>query len=935
MQSQTLKPLIAVARQLAVCRERRSHALVPVIADPTTRKAVDVSAQGIAVPIIAREPSQIPRLSSGVKLFAPELPKYHQGGKVMPMDSARYSERRNELLDKLNEILSIEKLPEQSRKEIQFVHKKLVSNEFNIVLIGEFQGGKSTTFDAVCDGREISPRGSMVKTSACRISAQNLPDADAEEYAELRWKSDEELLMTMVDLISSRLREKNPERFLTMSEPEMVKNLNLANKVDVQLIRECLDDEWAFYCSDRASYDPDSNGILDVLRISLLIAKFVDCPELVELRKKEKIPVDELNQLVTFPDKWEARWTGTNSGDFTFMESAFAFLGGVMCYIHSPNLARLGCVITDCPGLFASTWDTEVARQAMFEADAILYLIGGIRQMSQGDVKALKEIRLANQAHKLFFAVNLRGKKSAFETNILPTDVALLNNVGFEDVKDSTVHLFHALLGLCSRNGKTMAEGTMEECSKVRFVNVAKRKDAGYSDDPKQCWRELVLELLRELGESNPDSIVSDYSKLGAVSGLDVLFDVIEKTVINKKAEALLVTGGSALVNKAFSELEHNLCAQEEMSRKTLEEFEQQAKAARQALGDFTTQAKTEIGRITEERQGKALAYDFFDNVIVKNADALSSQVANGLADKLMNFSSVGEALTGVFKGESEKKKIILDKAMPVLQKAVTDVFTPATEGWLANIYDGKSSVYEESLGQCQRDIIMQLRRQWSKLISADDVLLKGLDERLSPVALTEVITEQVIGAETFDGVTPNAVSVKNKALIMSAMTAPITALIAGVFFIGGNALLALVFGVIVVGWIPILVTAILAILTTRKITDAVKRKARQGFLEKTKTQLRVQLTHPDVKSKVIDGALKLIHDQLQTNLYKCLEKRLEAQRAAFISRCSEAEKAVKASNKEKVILAEEAQRLRTESIEPAHTWCEDFEKNVTAELSV
>ena len=120
----------------------------------------------------------------------------------MSMTPENYSARRDELLSELQEILKIEGLPDKTAKELKAVSRKLVSNVFNIVLIGEFQGGKSTTFNSICDGREISPRGAMIKTSACKISAQNLPDPDAAEYAILEWKQESELIETIRKIIA-------------------------------------------------------------------------------------------------------------------------------------------------------------------------------------------------------------------------------------------------------------------------------------------------------------------------------------------------------------------------------------------------------------------------------------------------------------------------------------------------------------------------------------------------------------------------------------------------------------------------------------------------------------------------------------------------------------------------------------------------------------
>ena len=89
-----------------------------------------------------------------------------------------YEIRRNELLELIEKTSSLQ-IQEKYAKELAEVKKKCLENQFEIVLIGEFQGGKSTTFNALCDGRDLSPRGlggGGIKTSAAIISAQNISD---------------------------------------------------------------------------------------------------------------------------------------------------------------------------------------------------------------------------------------------------------------------------------------------------------------------------------------------------------------------------------------------------------------------------------------------------------------------------------------------------------------------------------------------------------------------------------------------------------------------------------------------------------------------------------------------------------------------------------------------------------------------------------------
>ena len=72
--------------------------------------------------------------------------------------AAWYNVRRNELLGLLERVQKLD-LTDYCRNQLAPIHKKCLENQFEIVLSGEFQGGKSTTFNTLCDGRDLSPRG--------------------------------------------------------------------------------------------------------------------------------------------------------------------------------------------------------------------------------------------------------------------------------------------------------------------------------------------------------------------------------------------------------------------------------------------------------------------------------------------------------------------------------------------------------------------------------------------------------------------------------------------------------------------------------------------------------------------------------------------------------------------------------------------------------
>ena len=73
-----------------------------------------------------------------------------------------YENKRNELIALLGEVIKDAPAIEgKTRDELDATIDRLKRNSFEIVLVGEFQGGKSTTFNAMC-GREISPMGYFI-----------------------------------------------------------------------------------------------------------------------------------------------------------------------------------------------------------------------------------------------------------------------------------------------------------------------------------------------------------------------------------------------------------------------------------------------------------------------------------------------------------------------------------------------------------------------------------------------------------------------------------------------------------------------------------------------------------------------------------------------------------------------------------------------------
>ena len=275
----------------------------------------------------------------------------------MKNKSLWYEQKRNELIGLLNETSTL-KIPEKYAQELAASAKKCLENSFDIALIGEFQGGKSTTFNALCDGRDISPRGlggGGIKTSAAAISAQNIADNETKEglseWAEVTFKTPYALALGMHGILGVKLAENSNFRALSQMKdddfniPESFASLfNIEDNRHLQFAKETIAGTWREWEQDRAKFSEDE---LDQLRISTLVTRFYGTPEYKKMIQKTVLPIDKFQNLVAFPKDWAIRWGNGADASFNIEEISFVFLDSVLVRLHSENLERIGCRITD------------------------------------------------------------------------------------------------------------------------------------------------------------------------------------------------------------------------------------------------------------------------------------------------------------------------------------------------------------------------------------------------------------------------------------------------------------------------------------------------------------------------------------------------------------------------------------------------------------
>ena len=821
-----------------------------------------------------------------------------------------YTRKRDELLEILKPVADYPELDRESKDAFKRSISKLQSESFEIVLVGEFQGGKSTTFNAICDGRNISPMGSGIKTSACKISAQNIVDPDEKERAIIRWKTDDELILTMLNILQQHFPEEEFERISVRDNDGHFVNISLNNPQDVQRINECLAKEWEVYTRRPAYYDPDMTGKLDLLYVSSLIMNFRDDPLILDLRQETfETTFEELSKYMKFPTDWATRWTQNSPQAFQSNEIIFTFIADVHCYVHSPNLQRLGCIITDSPGLFAGPWDTMVAHEAMLNADAILYLLPGMNAIGMKELGALKEIQKLNQFHKVFFAMNAKDSYEHLRDNIRPTNASIINNcLGQDTITSEAISIFNALLAYNAKhhpylNGEQELRGWRRETKKTleTFLNL----------DADEDKRELDEYL------ANPETI-SETCKY------EELLDIIETMVVQKKACSLLYTTGVVPVNDALEELEGKLKKREEDARTGYQNAEQEARNALDALNEYKVKSTHVVEEeLNDDAVVEVLSDDFIKQVYLNQTGAIASNIMQRiemiLNDNKESFNYIVDMIKRKvgYTISSSDETGFARTIQGYVSQSIEDECIPAANGWLANVTQGKNATYKTTVGAKLKSIAFRINQLWKDLILSTPEGVRSYFQGLKPnVGSGRAATEIV---ESFDG---SGLLQEIRKSMLKMFATNIGALLGGMV---GGYFATIVAAIVLVsifnpaGWgviLVVLVAVCTGTLAGGKLGDWIKekfsQKIRDNLSSKLKPELDKAFRREEIQENLKKSARKIVQKIIDahTKFYLDDLKRLSA---AFQERYKETERNRKMSKAEQIAVADHAQQVRKE----------------------
>jgi hypothetical protein len=797
----------------------------------------------------------------------------------------QYQLLRDQLAGLLDRSVALPGLLPKSREELALSRNKLIENQFELVLIGEFQSGKSTTFNVLNGWRELSPRGKKgggLKTSGCIVRSTHLSDPDDEEHAIITWRTPEEIVLGFERVLLSN----------GASVQEIDSNLNLGTAAGRRQIKELTEQAVKRFQSDRASFP---TGYVDMLRFALLSLQYFENPEIKKLKKRNRFKVDETQSLMTFPVDWETRWEALDPKVFLPTEIIFSFIASVEFRIKSERLSRMGAAIVDCPGMFASPWDTQVAMKAIASADAILYLVPGDRQLSLSDLNQLNAIRINPEL--VFLAPNVKSVSWIQAQRIGAATAEILRKEGIP-ISADRICLYNGCLGL---HGQQLAYG-FDNLDKVTLselrADFLKWSEAGPPDNVVMQTRmhQKVRNMIRSLEDLDDDGLPEEQNLPAMaieVSKTQELRDSIENFILESKAQAIL-EGNAKRATTALSETEDALRYQESAAQQKLEECQKEFSEAEKRLASFENQAERLLdgfGARAPQHVGAALR-----DHILSDRDRFVRELAGELAPKIK------EVLLSFHWSKDE----VMNSIKPIVTNAFQNWTQKQITSWLGKVRSGKETDYNDWISNPVENLIVDLSNLWDDMNKAKPLhILQGIK------AGKNITLKSLPGFQTeiFVSATTKAI---DKAFNTRLFVGAILVLIIALAIIAA----ATLFGSIIV--VP---AGLLLAFFVPDLKDALN--AKDALYDKLNPEFDSLIVHLEKATvDVLTDHVKQIKDSLEFEL-------LRHPRELYVKRRDAAEQSFNEAEGSRMRIAEQAKFVRETKIAPIQTELDQFLKAI------
>ena len=815
------------------------------------------------------------------------------------MDIRQYDEKRDELVGYIDRALQLKcDLPARVRESMNAIRSKVYENQFRIVLISEFESGKSTTFNAICGGQEISPRGHKIRTSGTVVSAQNTLDEKKIDTANVIWRSNRELLLCFAKYLVPSMKKLDNHRFGSCAHGEQLSGM-LKLPQDIPLIRQAVRNRVREFGNDTIPLDEE-----EALRIALLICEFYDDTLLDQMKNRmNRFSARDVERMVCIPRNWQDFDLKENSIPLKSHDCLFLFIKEVKLYIRSDSLKRSGSVIIDCPGLSASDYDTKVTFDILENADAIWLLYSG-RGLGQTDIEyAGRLLQLKNKY--LFFTVNaINNTEENIKDIIIPDYVKTLKKLKV-DVSPDDFHVYNALLALLTLQAEQLLDGTLDTHSVQTIISHAPGKKQ--KTPIESIIKSAIYDLLShcygyshdDLDELNFDLFAPNKSGIRfllEINGLDKIVKKLENSVIEKKACSILVDNGAEKIVELLRQVESDLQVIEQTALESEKKMKEEFIVAEEKLEQFGTFCENELKALEDPSIDRNLALDYWESVIVSSIEEVAEKSAQRISS--MNFNDIRQ-----------------DTNEQIVNEVFSEVVLPKATNWVNSIRSGENAAFHSLMDSKIKTIIRHTEREWNLLLE-EQPILSGL-----PVP-TPIIGTDVVATDFVDSVVAKMPGISKDVWLGSATGAAIGAAIGSFVFPGIGT------------WVGVALGGAIGAAAGDGIGSGRRKDFIRDELKKELMQNIVLANGPEARTKnaILSKQEKRI-GVLREGIIKAFNSAFSETNQAFVDRQSETLKMYHLKVEQRRAHAAKHAELRIKQIKPLKEEIEKYKKRVAAEV--
>lgn len=572
------------------------------------------------------------------------------------------------------------------------------NGKYIVLLMGDFQSGKSTTLNALCDGRRISAIGDGLATSAVPISVTYAE----KESLSIKWRTKKQF-----EIIFSHIK-----KYLTNFDWTKFDLDNTGNRQN--LMEEIKSIRQSDNCPNIGEGDAKFLMLCD------MVLYYYDSPELKNKKNALQF-ISDISEVTRFPEGGETKWKESGMSALTIDDAIFIFIDFAECYIPSETLRNLNCTIIDSPGLFSSSYDTTVTEMAMVKAHAIMYLLPYYKGIGQNVCNSLYTIKEKYQDvhRKLFIANNLRytERNSFFDSNC--EQIASM----FGD--DKLIIPYDAKLSLLTQIKRNYAEGKLaiKDCQHLLQVQGKgfRAKKISFNDF-NQAWQYYtkIYENVECLG----DITTFGTQEILKRCGFDELIMSLKEFIAKNEAYSVILSNGISVMQNEMERIigdlnrlyvepyNKSLDDMEELWKKRIEnaeEFQKKIKDEANTHIFSTLEGLSLYERMAKEEYSKLFNSDFYEDMI--------NNICGILYDNKKELVCTKSLINDTEKFKKRFEKL----ATPWITEKIVDLIKTKISYLNEIIKSEQDTTVSDKFTPYMKNLEIQLQEEWNELYKRDE----------------------------------------------------------------------------------------------------------------------------------------------------------------------------------------------------------------------